>query len=257
MQFQAIRELQARRNHLRKQAHQDNSAESWQLFRPVQNELKCLVNKTKKTFMRRALSSKRPEDVWRVIHRILHPNPQPIRACPNKRKGHFAQTAQRTIGTQPENTNQLYDLLKCLPNTDNPSFVLNKVTPNEVMTQIGEMRSDCSTRIDQIPANFVKPVASYLASPLAHIINSCIETSSFLNVWKTAKISPIPKIVHPKCEADFRPISILPAMSKIFERIVLNKCLILLTKLHYWFHICLALGKAIRPPLPFLLSEMI
>ena len=129
-----------------------------------------------------------------MIHQILHPNPQPIRACPNKLNGHFAQTAQRTIGTQPKNTKQLYDLLKSLPNTDDPSFVLNKVTPNEVMTQIRELRSDCSTGINQIPAKFIKPVASYLASPLAHIINSCIETSSFLNVWKTARISPIPNI---------------------------------------------------------------
>ena len=225
MQSPAIQELQARQNHLRKQAHQDNSTESWRLFRSVRNELKCLINKTKKTFMRNALSSKRPKEVWRIIHRILHPNPQPIRECPNKLNGHFAQTAQRTIGTQPENTNQLYDLLKSLPNTDEPSFVLNKVKPDEVMTQIRELRSDCSTGIDQIPAKFIKPVASYLASPLAHIINLCIETSSFPNVWKTARISPIPKIDHPKSEDDFRPISILPAMSKIFERIVLKQML--------------------------------
>ena len=55
MQSQAIRELQARRNYLRKQAHQDDSTESWRLFRTVRNELKCLINKTKKTFMRSAL----------------------------------------------------------------------------------------------------------------------------------------------------------------------------------------------------------
>ena len=51
------------------------------------------------------------------------------------------------------------------------------------------------------------------------------KTSSFPNVWKTARISPIRTIDHPKCEDDFRPISILPAMSKIFERIVLKQML--------------------------------
>ena len=44
-------------------------------------------------------------------------------------------------------------------------------------------------------------------------------------VWKTARISPMPKIDHPKSEDDFRPISILLAMSKIFERIVLKQML--------------------------------
>lgn len=38
-----------------------------------------------------------------------------------------------------------------------------------------------------------------------------------------ARISPIPKIDHPKSENDYRPVSILPALSKVIERLVLQQ----------------------------------
>lgn len=129
---------------LRKQAHQDNTTGSWISFRAVRNELKQHINKTKKSFMTKALSSKRSKEVWRVVHRILHPSPQPIRACPNELNCHFANTAQRTLEVQPDKNDQLLSLLESLPDIDDSSFALKKVTPNEVIKLIKELRSDCS-----------------------------------------------------------------------------------------------------------------
>ena len=45
----------------------------------------------------------------------------------------------------------------------------------------------------------------------------------FPRVWKTARISPIPKIDQPIDKSDFRPVSILPALSKMNERLVLSQ----------------------------------
>ena len=42
-------------------------------------------------------------------------------------------------------------------------------------------------------------------------------------MWKTAKICPIPKISSPIANSDYRPISILPILSKVYERIILNQ----------------------------------
>ncbi len=52
---------------------------------------------------------------------------------------------------------------------------------------------------------------------------STTDTSSFPQIWKTARISPIPKTDSPASEKDYRPISILPVLSKIFERLVLKQ----------------------------------
>ena len=66
-------------------------------------------------------------------------------------------------------------------------------------------------------------MAEHLASPLTHIINTCIKLAYFPRAWKVARISPIPKADQPKSDQDYRPISILPALSKIFERLVLQQ----------------------------------
>ena len=92
-----------------------------------------------------------------------------------------------------------------------------------MLHEISQLCSDCSTGYDQIPARYVKLVKDYLAGPLMHIINICIDTSSFPQIWKTARISPIPKTDSPASEKDYHPISILPVLSKIFERLVLKQ----------------------------------
>ena len=42
-------------------------------------------------------------------------------------------------------------------------------------------------------------------------------------MWKIARISPIPKVKVPTKPSDYRPISVLPVISKVFERIILNQ----------------------------------
>ena len=66
---------------------------------------------------------------------------------------------------------------------------------------------------------FIKLVAEHLASLLTHILNTCILKQTFPSSWKLARISPIPNVNDPKCNDDYRPISILPVLSKIYELI--------------------------------------
>ena len=89
--------------------------------------------------------------------------------------------------------------------------VLNykEVTCNDVLKSLESPRNDCSTGYDNIPVSFIKPVAEYIASPLnVNIINNLIEESKFPDQWKTACISPIPKVNNPTEPKDYRPISI-------------------------------------------------
>ena len=50
-----------------------------------------------------------------------------------------------------------------------------------------------------------------------------IATNNFPNALKTASISPIPKITRPVELKDYRPVSILPVLSKVFEKLVLQQ----------------------------------
>ena len=79
------------------------------------------------------------------------------------------------------------------------------------------------TGYDNIPAMFIKPVVEFLVSPLTFVINNYIATNNFPNAWKTARISPIPKITQPVELKDYRPVSILPVLSKVYEKLVLQQ----------------------------------
>ena len=91
-----IRELQTTRDKLRTQARCSGTDETWTSFRVVRNRIKAVIGKAKRAFPSTALSSKRPKEVWRVIHRVIHPNPRPIRADSDQLNRNFIRTTDST-----------------------------------------------------------------------------------------------------------------------------------------------------------------
>ena len=61
-----------------------------------------------------------------------------------------------------------------------------------------------------------------IAKPLHLIFKNCIETSTFPAEWKKGNIIPIHKKGSKQEITNYRPISLLPIFSKIFERIIFN-----------------------------------
>ena len=59
----------------------------------------------------------------------------------------------------------------------------------------------------------------HIAKPISDIINNSFETGIFPSRWKMALVKPLPKVNIPNGPSDFRPISLLPAISKIIEKI--------------------------------------
>ena len=65
--------------------------------------------------------------------------------------------------------------------------------------------------------------ADHICSPLTHILNNFIHHNKYPMPWKIARIQPINKVTNPTEKSDYRPISILPCMSKLFEKLVLSQ----------------------------------
>jgi hypothetical protein len=63
-------------------------------------------------------------------------------------------------------------------------------------------------------------VFPFVSTHVTFIINKCLEAGEFPESWKDSLVIPLPKCVEPKSHGDYRPISVLPTMSKIFERVV-------------------------------------
>ena len=70
---------------------------------------------------------------------------------------------------------------------------------------------------DEICPIFVKLILAFILPYVTYVFNNIIKHSTYPISWKCAKIIPIPKM-----NSEFRPIAILPFLSKVFET-VLNR----------------------------------
>lgn len=68
-------------------------------------------------------------------------------------------------------------------------------------------------------------VISTLAPYLACIFNECVDEGIFPDLMKHSKVIPLFKAGDKEDPSNFRPVSVLPVLSKVFEKIILNQML--------------------------------
>ena len=101
-------------------------------------------------------------------------------------------------------------------------FDFNFVTSDDISKIINSMDSTKKTS-GAFPIKIVKLANKKICKHLANCINECIKQNKFPNELKIADITPIFKKEDPLDKTNYRPISILPTVSKIFERILFNQ----------------------------------
>ena len=100
------------------------------------------------------------------------------------------------------------------------SFSFHITTLTEIQNEINSLDTKKSNPVNSISAQHLKAYADICSNYLHNIINSCIINSSFDDGMKLADISPIHKKDEFTNKSNYRPISGLPAGSKIFGRII-------------------------------------
>ena len=100
-----------------------------------------------------------------------------------------------------------------------PIFNLHAVTEFDVAKTLKSISSN-ATGVDCINKHMLKLCIPYHIPALTHIINTSIQENKFPTKWKKALIIPVKKCCEPKTPSDYRPISILPTVSKIIEKLV-------------------------------------
>ena len=94
---------------------------------------------------------------------------------------------------------------------------------DEIRQIIASLKCKTTSNYYDIPAKFLKISASSLSSWLSEFFNKCMTKGEFPHLLKIALITPIPKITSPKSSNDYRPISILPTLSKVFEKVIYSR----------------------------------
>ena len=89
--------------------------------------------------------------------------------------------------------------------------------------------------IDNISGRFLKDGADVLGIPITQICNLSIKLSHFPKDCKVAKLKPLYKKGTKTDPKNFRPISLLPIVSKVFEKVIHDQTMEYLTdnNIHY------------------------
>ena len=109
-----------------------------------------------------------------------------------------------------------------------PAF--QPVTVSHVYHLLLGLSSNKPTGIDKISCKIIKIAAPVISDTLTLIFNQAITISSFPDEWKTAKVIPVFKNGQRNIPGNYRPISVLPVISKIMERILYDQLYDYLTK---------------------------
>ena len=99
-------------------------------------------------------------------------------------------------------------------------FKFSLITPGYILKHLNKLKRNKATGIDSLPPNMLKDCAEEIAGPITHIINLSLMTSMVPTIWKTAKVKPVFKSGNVDLDENYRPISILPILSKLLERTV-------------------------------------
>ena len=103
-------------------------------------------------------------------------------------------------------------------------FEISYIDMVNVRKYLSNIDATKATGTDNRP-HLLKLAALYIASENTYIGNKSISTSSFPNKWKETKVPPLHKQGPSDDINNYRPISILPVLSKILERHV-SDCLL-------------------------------
>ena len=222
----------------------------WENYRRLRNKVVSLRNRSIRTYFRKRCEIPNRE-FWKTIspfitdgkskssNMISLNDNENIVTDPNKvseiLNDHFVNVAEKigfsdsiiSVNATIENHSKHISILKInekFPSALN-SFVFKTVSPSEIMVYSKSFNPRKATGFDNIPCKLLRLACKELSSPLAFIINASISQNVFPQNMKHAEVSPVFKKGDKLNKNNFRPVSILTGISKIFEY-VLNEQLL-------------------------------
>ena len=97
------------------------------------------------------------------------------------------------------------------------SFFIAPSIPHEVSDIISLLKTGKSLGPNSIPMKILKLLSPIISYPLSQIINESFQTGIFHDKMKVAKVLPLFKKGCSLTASNYRPISLLPIFSKVFE----------------------------------------
>ena len=214
-------------------------------FRKARNRLQTLIKNKKRNYITNKLNENiaKPKELWKTLSQLGLPSKKKAnpKICLKDKeeikfdsksnckifKDFFESLSTNLVNSLPNPTNK-FGIIKVREyysklNLENNCFQLQPTTYEVVLNLLEEINPSKAAGIDKIGGRFLKDGATALAHPIKNLCNLSINLSKFPNECKIALLKPLFN-KGSKLEAkNYRPISLLPLVSKIFEKVVHNQ----------------------------------
>ena len=211
----------------------------WDDYRKFRNKTRQLIKQAKRKYFSESVNNcKDTKAIWKHLRTVTtgsksSPSNLPSEIIINNERitgseniastlnKYFASVAEQLQDNNSNVSNSDHDKIRHFVNSkvpSNTSFNIPFITTEQVSTYIKRLDSSKATGLDGLGPRLLKLAVNCLSSSIAALINKSLATGQFPSQLKQAKIFPIFKGGTKTDPSNYRPISILPTISKIFER---------------------------------------
>ena len=206
-------------------------------YRSIRNRVNKLIDQSKHKYYKDKLNHSNGDSkkIWNVVNEILQRSNSRLRTSEffvnnelitdpqtvtEEFNAHYATIGQ-TLSNDIPNMEDC-DFRDYLGPSIQNNFELGETSYDEILNVVNRL-GDVSPGYDNVPGKLIKQIINYIIDPIKHICNCSFYSGTFPSSLKIAKVIPIYKKGNKKEISNYRPISILPVMSKILERLVCDR----------------------------------
>lgn len=196
------------------------SSKDWTSYKSVRNAVCVTVKTEKKAYYNAVLKNSESKDLWHNLKSLNILNTK-IRKLPENLSNvdslnkHFIQSIPALV--KDRDTISFYK--NNIKNKDSCNFSFNEVSEEKVSKIINNIKTK-AIGCDEINILTLKLCLPFLLPYITHVVNFSIKNSVFPTLWKKALVIPLPKKNDPSVFDHVRPISILPTLSKVVEKVL-------------------------------------
>ncbi len=233
----ALRTLENRRSTLYKKMKRSRSEKSIQDYKLIKKKIKAKVKSIHSAEITKMLKNRSMKCVWQGVNTICGRN------TPHTETFSLQDPDSNTMVKDNKNCADLFaktfrekvdKLIKQVGNKDAMTEEINEKFPHnlhnrspqfeasDIIKVIGQMKNSSSSGHDGISINYIKDCAVQIASVLKFIYDKVSLFAVMPSQWKLAKIIPLHKKDKKENPENYRPISLLCSLGKVYEKCLLN-----------------------------------
>lgn len=238
-----IRKLMYHRDYLKKKYVKNGSNALFDAYKLARNKVNAAIKKAKQDYVLTEVTNCEGDTrrSWRAINLLLGRKSKisgitelrtaesvltDSKHISNAFNDHFSAVGVKVAETVQSTSISPESYVK--PSTS--QFQFTSIPVSKVQTLLSKLLTNKACGIDGISAKLLKDASSVISFPLTCIFNKSLSSGIFPDSWKTAKVFPIYKGNEKNDANNYRPISVLPILAKVFEKLVFDQLYSYLTE---------------------------